>query len=229
MKKILTLFLLLGSLAGAKAVTVLSWNPLDQTIVGSTINPLAANSTVDPNLATGGGLNTLTGVGILSGSITNGFGGNSWNTTDTFEPTSDYISFSVQAGSGFELTLSSISFAVNGSNSGPATGRWGYSIGGGSFVLQDTFTITGTATSLSWDFTDFVTTQSVEFRFWAYGATSINGTTSLAAGTVRLADTGNRLSLDGSLAAVPEPSTCVLLGLGLAMGLKVAGRRKRIG
>jgi hypothetical protein len=71
------------------------------------------------------------------------------------------------------------------------------------------------ATLSNWDFAD-VSATSVEFRFWAYGTNSIYNTTSLIGGTTRINNiAGNDLILNGTVTAVPEPSTLSMIGLGL--------------
>jgi hypothetical protein len=152
---------------------------------------------------------------------------NSWNLTNTFDETNNYISFTISPDAGYEITLTSLQFAMNGSNTAPAQGRWGYRIGTGSFNTFDFTLANATPTSLTtWDFADFTTSQTVEFRFWAFGTTSISGGTSAAGGTVRIANiTGNDLVLNGSVALIPEPSTYALIGLGLA-ALVFLRRRK---
>jgi hypothetical protein len=218
MKK--TLLAVLGlaaiSLAGVNG-QVLSWDM--QGVAGNSTSALAPF--VATNLETTGGLNTLTRTGLTPVTSANTFNSNNWNITDTFDESNKYLSFSLTPSSGFQITATNLSYALNGTNTGPNTGRWGYKIGSGSFVLQDTFTLANPApSSLStWTFTEFTTTETVEFRFWAYGSTSISGGTSATGGGVRVTNiTGNDLVLNGSVTAVPEPSTIAFMGFS-ALGL----------
>lgn len=164
-----------------------------------------------------------TGLGQNAGA--NSFNSNGWN-LGAFSEASDYLSFTVTSNNNI-LSFTSLQYAINGSGTAPGTGRWGYSVAGGAFTLQTPFALTSPqpTTLAEWDFTDFGLTngQSVEFRFWAWGATSINGGTSATGGTVRIANiSGNDLVLNG----IPEPTTfgAILLG---ALGLFGARRVKR--
>ena len=220
---------------------LISFDAEAQTILGFNVNGVADSSstaallatTITGNLSTATGLNSLTRAsGLTAGSGAAMFNSTSWNTTNIFNESDDYISFSMQAQSGFEATYSSISYVLGATSTAPNTALWGYKIGSGSFVLQSSFTVQN-STSIaraSWDFSDFTTTQVVEFRFWVYGATSTSGGSSASGGTVRLRDlstpTVNDLYLDGSLQSVPEPSTWALIGIATAFFLhRLRGNR----
>lgn len=166
------------------------------------------------------------------------FSSSGWNTTDNFDQSDDYISFTVAPLAGFALTLTDLQYVISGSARAPGTGLWGYGINGGAFTLQPTFAIPGRGTDLvTWDFADFTTTFSVEFRFWAYGATSVNGRSSFSTGVVRVANrSGDDLILNGSTtlarAAVPEHGGMSLITIAvlaiLAFGA-FAGRAVKVG
>jgi hypothetical protein len=202
------LVLAAGSVANAQ---ILAWDVQNQS----------SPATLSPSFSAG---NLVAGSGVISRTTVmqntgaNSFNSNTWNITNTFNEADNYIGFTIAPDSGYEITLTSLQFAMNGSNTAPAQGRWGYRIGSGSFNTFDFTLASATPTSLTtWDFVDFTTSQTVEFRFWAFGTTSINGGTSGAGGTVRIANiAGNDLVLNGSVALIPEPSTYALIGLGLA-------------
>jgi hypothetical protein len=208
------------------------WAQVTETIVGfefagATTDPLPAN-TIAENITLLSGLNR---VGLGASSSANAFGSNGWNITDTFNEADKYIAFSLSVDPGYMVTLTELSWTrLNASNTAPGTGRWGYSINGGSFVLQDTFAITFANAAGVWDSLDIVdATGSIEFRFWAFGTTSVNGGSSAGAGGVTYRNiAGEDLVLNGSVALVPEPSTYALLALsGLALAGYAARRRQR--
>ncbi len=214
MKKLLLTITALSALTIGAHAQILIWD-----VSGDSSPATLLADVINVNLQTSSSLNTLTRVGLGNPGAANAYNSNGWNLTNTFNESDDYITFTLQATSGYEATFTSLQYAMNGSGTGPGTGRWGYRIGSGSFTLQTTFAIpSALPSSLQiWDFTDFTTDQAVEFRFWAFGTTAIGGGTSTAAGTVRVGNiAGNDLVLNGSVALIPEPSTISLVaGLGL--------------
>lgn len=220
-------------LAAAQAsAQVLAW---DVQGSGTPFSTLGA-TTIAANLDTTAGLNLLTRTTVTGSSAGNSFASLNWNITSTFDETVNYIGFMLTPASGFELNLTSLDYAINGSNTAPNNGRWGYKIGAGSFVFDTDFTMlqpaqTAFHVSSPWDFTDFTTASTVEFRFWVYGTTPIGtGAASATSGSARIANiTGNDLVLNGSVTAVPEPSTISLIGLGVLGVLAFARRRSARG
>jgi hypothetical protein len=227
MKKILITILGLTalSLAGING-QILSWNMLG--VAGNSTTVTAQS--IASNLETTSGLNRLSRAGLNAAPLSNAFNSNNWNVTSTFDESNKYISFSLTPISGFQITATNLSYAINGTTTAPNTGRWGYKVGSASFVLQDPFSLANPAPSLTtWSFTEFTTTETVEFRFWAFSGTNIAGTgTPASGGAVRVPNiTGDDLVLNGSVTAVPEPSTIAFLGfasLGLCFFL---WRRRR--
>jgi hypothetical protein len=214
-KTLLTIFSLAAiSLAGVNGQTIVGFN-----LAGTTTDPLAA-STVADNLTMTSGLNR---VGLVASATANAFGSNGWNITNDFIEGDQYISFSLTPDSGYHVSITELSWArINGSGTAPATGRWGYRIGSGAFTLQNTFNITLTNAAGAWTGINIVNaTDTVEFRFWAFGATSINGGNSASGGGVTYRSTNasnDDLVVNGSVTAVPEPSTIAFLGFS-ALGL----------
>ena len=227
MKKLLTLLGIATAMfvSAAQAQTLLTWD-----MSGDNSPATLPAEGIAANLDTTTGLNTLSRTGLTLASANNSFNSNNWNTTATFGEANKYVSFTLQASGGFEASFTSLNYVVNGSNTAPGTGRWGFKIGSGSFNLQDPFTMTFAlpGAAATWDFADFTTTESVEFRFWVYGNASINAAVSAASGSARIGNiAGNDLVLNGSVAVVPEPSSVALIGLA---GLGFAGyaiRRRR--
>lgn len=219
---------LVFSAAQASAV-ILSW---DVTGHGSPVDATLVASTVGSNLDTSGGFDTLSRVGVNGAAAGSSFNSSAWNATSTFNQTTKYITFTIKPADGYELTLTDLRAAMNGSNTAPNNGRWGYSLDGGTtFTFQSDFTMANAApSSLNrvFDFPDFTTTNAVVFRFWEWGAVSINGgVANGSAGTTRIANIGgDDLVLNGTTSLViPEPSVIGLIGLGI-VGLLAFARRR---
>jgi hypothetical protein len=222
MKKLLIGLVVLGMAAAASADVILGFD-----LTGTTTDPEPA-VTVIGNLDTSAGYNELARVGLGAASTANAFGSNGWN-LGAFASGSDYVGFSLAPASGYQVTLTSLSWAaLNGSNTGPLNGRWGYSIGGGAFTYQTDFNVTFVTAAGSWDFADIVDeTQEIEFRYWAWGPTSVNGSTSSATGSSNFRNgAGNDIILNGSIATIPEPGVLVLLSFGGLAVLRFARRRQ---
>jgi PEP-CTERM motif len=215
---------------------LLSWDTSGQdgteTSLAATVN--------DPNVSTGGTLNVLTEQAGVKGAPTplpttapGTLYSVGWSRSDDFNQSTNYLSFSVAAAAGFELTLDSLDFAISGTATAPKTGRWGYSLDGGqTFVFGTDFLLDSSKTpgTETWTFdSPVVVTNSIEFRFWSYGATSVNGGTTSGLGGVRLGNGSDSpdLVLNGSSSAIPEPSTYVLFGLAAAGLLVIHNRSKR--
>lgn len=157
-----------------------------------------------------------------SGNQSNGeayYGG--WDATLTLEK---YVSFTVSAESGYVLNLTDFSFrTMPRTTNGPVTSyTWGYRVnegtGFGGWTLAHIYTDADsnytTPLAKSWNFADFSTTGTVEFGLFATTNSEVNDEL-----TVRTA------TLNGTVTAVPEPSTYALVGLGLLAALAVYRRR----
>jgi hypothetical protein len=191
---------------------------------GTPVDSALPATTVQDGFSTAVGLNTLSRVGVTGVAAGNSFNSTGWNNTSTFNQNSQYITFTLQP-SVLGVLVANLGFAINGSNTAPNTGRWGYSVDGGAFVLFPDFTIFNPQLSslAVFNFAPvFVAPgQNVEFRFWASGNIAINGGSASSSGTVRIANiAGNDLILN-----VPEPSAIVLIATGMAGLLAFLSRR----
>ena len=223
MKKLFIALVVVGLASVSQADVILGWDMSGQT--GSQANQLAG--TIDGDLLTTAGLNDLTRTGLNASSAANSFSSQNWN-IGAFSDANDYISFTLQAASGFGLDLWSLDYRSNGSGTAPGTGRWGYRIGSGSWTYQTEWAMSTTSTAGSWDMADVTgITDSVEFRFWVYGSTSITGGASSTGGSGRLGPNaaGNDVVLNGTIGAIPEPTVLALLAIGGLAIVRFARRR----
>ncbi|MBF6640936.1 hypothetical protein IVB69_05550, partial [Flavobacterium sp. J49] len=121
------------------------------------------------------------------------FTSNTLNNTASINNAS-YVQFSTTAATGYRLNLTKMSFLRSGSNTAPNQLEVRYSIDGfatstsmGNIALTPT-----SATTLTWDFDDFVSPVSgtVTFRLYPYGTQRVDltGTAASSAGTFRLDD-----------------------------------------
>ncbi len=190
--------------------------------------------TINSVLDVGGTFNTLTRTGLTAASASAGYSSSNWNLTNTLDTSTKYVSFSLSPSDGNSITLTSFSLTTaSASNSAPNTGIFGYSLNGGTVVLSPTYSnsTSGTSVVQTWDFTDFTitATDTVEFRWYIYGATSANNGTPTSGGTSRISNlTGDDVVLNGTIAAVPEPSQYGIVIAGFLGGMIFLRRRKRI-
>ncbi len=244
-KAVSTLLAVIALTTGASAQILTAF---DVSGVGNTGNTVSPTPVVNSSVTATG----LTRNTVLASAANNSFSSNTWNLTNTLNTSSNYISFTVTAGS-TAVMFSNLQFAINGSNTAPNMGQWAYTLDSGtSFTLGTTanggaFTNANaqpTAQSV-WDFTDFslASGSTVEFRFFEYGANSINSTVatpvaSAATGTTRIANitgAGNPqydLVVNGPVAAIqpvnaPEPTTLAMLaGAAILMGFVIYRRNQ---
>lgn len=71
------------------------------------------------------------GSGITASSLANGFAANGWDSATS--DTNKYFEFFVEAGTGFDVSLSSIEYRTRRSSTGPSSLRWAYSLNGVDF------------------------------------------------------------------------------------------------
>src|SRR5665213_1960801 len=100
-------------------------------------SPLAPTDS-DPNLAVGG-LTRGSGIGTSGTAAAKAWGGNGFTTADNSEVLAiaggKFVTFTITADSGYELSIASISaYNIRRSSTGPTTGIWQYEVGSGSFI-----------------------------------------------------------------------------------------------
>lgn len=198
-----------------------NWSSSSQ---GGTVT-VASGILVDSGLGRGAGtslaaLNNGWGVGAinqtsLSGAVTDG----------------DYASFALSPQTGFSMSLSGIDFTVRlpeaGWNTGTSRYLWQYKIGDGSFVdigsplalsgTWDTNGVAQPALNLSGISALQNLTEPVEFRLYAWGT---------GGQFVFGRQSGNDLTLNGTVFAVPEPGRAGLLAVAALAGSALRRRRR---
>lgn len=141
-----------------------------------------------------------------------------------------YLGFTVKAEAGSQLTLTSLAFNTYASPNAPfdnmitSAYRWGYRVdsgsGYGAWTFDKTYTEADsnffheTTTNKNWDFADFSTSGTVEFGLFA---------STTAGNLANVSATRDRVDVNGSISAVPEPSAILLGALG---GLALLRRRR---
>ncbi|MEX1187964.1 MAG: T9SS type A sorting domain-containing protein [Bacteroidia bacterium] len=129
--------------------------------------------------------NYIRGAGIAAGAGSDYYNNNGFNLVSpsfaTANSQGDYVSFTVEANPGFQVTYTSLDFTHRKSGTGPGNTRVGYSTNGGAtwtYMVPDPLVLTGTGdVNVSWTFpTAFSTSNTVLFRIWAWGATAATGT-----------------------------------------------------
>ena len=172
-------------------------------------------------LSTGGGVVTTSNSSPVSAGYSGASGGyfvsdNGWTGAS---PGTNYFQFTVTPG-GVAVSITSIAFGYreSGASSGPTnfsirTSADSYisDLGVGSLINSDNNWHTTGPTSVTLTFASATT-----FRIYANGATSNTP-------TLRIDD----LTINGSLAAVPEPATTALFGGALVLSAAAIARRRR--
>lgn len=130
--------------------------------------------------------NFTRGAGILANAGSDVFNNTNYNIVSpsfaSANAQNEYVSFTVTANAGFDVTYSSLSFFHQKSGTGPNNTRVGYSLDGGinwTYMVPDPLILPAGSTNanVSWTFpAAFTTASSVLFRIWAWGATGATGT-----------------------------------------------------
>ncbi len=195
---------------------------------GNDVTSFAYNGPTINNATVG----NLQKVGITTSSSTGNFRGTNWSTAAI--DTGKYITFTLTAASGYELDLTSLTFGIGRSGTGPVNWEWRSSVdnfastistyssinagltnNGGVLTNPDSNSSwTGNVIDLSG--ASYQGLSAITFRFYGYTAEAGSGTGGLQ---------GN-LSFAGETVAVPEPSTYAMLIAGAGVMFWTL-RRKR--
>jgi hypothetical protein len=165
--------------------SVASFNFAGQSAGGPPLTP----ASVDPNATVPA---ATYGFSVASAGASNDWGGSGFSVTSTESAAiadSNFASFSITANSGYQESLTTIdAYTIRRSKTGPSTGIWQYSVGGGSFTdIGSAITWGGTTTNAgnpegSVDLSGISALQNVApgtnvtLRVVTWGASSTGGT-----------------------------------------------------
>lgn len=202
-------------------------------------NPFNTTSAGTVSLATNVQLNAglTNGSGATLGGTTNAWGGAGLNATSQALAIAgnDYYTLTLQAASGFQTSFTTINLDVSRAlDAGITNFIWQYQIGGtGGFAdIGTASTIVNNASKQAFaiDLSGISAlqnvTQAVEFRFYGWGATSAASSLNFIGVTPGVGDF-TALNFDGTVTAVPEPSTIALVAGGLGFVLWRIRRKVR--
>ena len=145
---------------------------------------------------------------------------------------SKYITFTISANAGFTIDMSTITFGLGRSSTGPRQWQWRSSVDNFSAALSNYTSLNAgltntngvlqnpdsnsswTGNTLTVSGSGFSGLTSIEFRLYGYNSEVVGGTGGLQ----------GPLSFTGSITAVPAPGALALLG---AAGLVGGSRRRR--
>jgi hypothetical protein len=199
-------------------------------------SPYSATAT-DSHVSVGGLTrgSSLTQSGTAASSAWGATGWDQGSSLATAISNNSFVTFTVTANSGYQLSLSSaIAYNVRRSSSGPSTGQWQYSINGGTYNNIGT-AITWTDTTSSGNSEPAISLSgisalqnippgtTVTFRIVNYGATNTSGTWYLKdlgnSTTVDFGVTGNALCVQPTAFNVTGGGSYCTGGSGSPVGL----------
>ena len=217
-----------GIASQIQADILLAWNTFGNTGT-ETSEPSVLN---DANMAS----SSLTlGPGVTGSANANRFGGNNWfNTGDTAGGSTlaqafagnDFIQFTVSPNAGFSFTATSLVFSWDRSASGPSSLVLRSSLDGFGSNLGS---VTGLIDSLSTGNTLSISgvsnvSSATTFRLYGFGGTGTAGTGGFDTGS-----STTNVVFNGSVSAVPEPTSIALVCLIGCSSLSFANRRRWLG
>jgi len=214
-----------GFASQLQADILLAWNTFGNTGT-ETSEPSVSN---DPNIAAA----SLTlGAGVTGSANANRFGGSGWFNTgntaggSTFAEAlagNDFIQFIVSPNAGFRFDATSLVFSWERSGTGPSSLTLRSSFDSfvsdiGSIAVLSASLTTGNSLNISGVSN---VSSATTFRLYGFGGTSAAGT----GGFDTVSSTTN-VVFNGSVSAVPEPTSIALVCLAGCSSLSFANRRR---
>jgi hypothetical protein len=175
------------------------------------------NTPTDAPTLEGASFSSFTRIGVTEASQAGAFASGGWSEGTSQDP-NQYVQFTLTPITGNLLTLTSLSFDVWSKNSavGPKSGLVEIL---GSESFSQSFNISATQTSVSFDFADFTGTdgQGITVRFYGWGSLNKNQ------GELDF----DNVTINGALNPVPEPVNIALIAFGLCFAGTAASRKLR--
>jgi hypothetical protein len=199
--------------------------------------PFAATS-IDSGV-TSSGLVRNHSLGATGSGAANAWGANNFNIVSPSFASSvtagNFFTFTINPNVGNVVSFSELSaYNVRRSATGPSTGRWQFAVGAGSFQDIGSDITWGATTSSAGNAQSAINlsgigalqnaTAPITFRVVTWGATSTGGTWYLNDPT---GTTGIDFGIRGTVAAVPEPASMLLLGVAGVGGLAFRRFRRK--
>ncbi|MEZ5014079.1 MAG: T9SS type A sorting domain-containing protein [Chitinophagales bacterium] len=128
---------------------------------------------------------------VSAAACPSGFVSDHWSTAgDPWNASMPAIQVTITPNPGTSATFTSMQFEFRRNNNGPQKMRFAYSTDGGltwtSGTTNDGYDHTNcfTATTFTWDFADFTTSNAVRFRIYGWDASHTNGDASVRNGSI---------------------------------------------
>jgi hypothetical protein len=218
MKKLIVVLSIFALTVSANADLLTAWSVVG---VNASTTPVFTNTLSGANITSNSCVLSL-GAGVTASGTADTFGGTGFTEVSLANAitANDYISWILQADSGYQISVTNITWNLNrAAGTGASNLVLRSSFDGFTanlFTLTDFPGTTGGGDSII-PLSSLSGSNSVEFRAYIWSG---SGATRFRNGT------GNDLFVQGSVLAIPEPGSMMLMGLGL-LGLTYLRRKLR--